>query len=93
MWEAHRRYADVQYVVTGREQLGVAPLEAMSETQPYDPERDVALYEGEGTLVALRPGSVAVLFPQEVHMPATPLGDPAEVRKVVIKVEVTSPGL
>ena len=88
VWEAHLRYADVQFLVHGAERLGYAPLSAMHEVQPYDRSRDCALYEGEGVMMPFRAGMFAVFLPQDVHRPGIAEGAMQEVRKVVVKVRV-----
>ena len=40
-WEAHRRYLDLQFVVSGVERMGVAPTSHMTETD-YQADRDLA---------------------------------------------------
>ena len=35
-WESHRRYVDVQFMVTGEELIYHAPLDQLEVTQPYD---------------------------------------------------------
>ncbi len=35
IWEAHRKYIDVQYIVAGAEQIGYAPLASLTITEPY----------------------------------------------------------
>ena len=46
VWEAHRRYIDIQYVVSGIEIMGYAPISALAVTQPYSAEKDCALFAG-----------------------------------------------
>ncbi len=87
-YEAHRTYADVQYVVSGGEQMGYAPVDTLTETEAYDAERDVAFYTGDGAMLRIPAGSFVVFFPQDGHMPCIADGSPAEVRKVVVKVRV-----
>ena len=86
-YEAHRRYIDIQYIASGRERIRVTNLEGLAELTPYDAERDVAFYrQAPGTDVILGTGDFAILFPHEAHLPMMPVDDPAEVRKVVVKV-------
>lgn len=90
LFEAHRRFIDVQFVVSGSERIGYAPLEVLCEAQPYDDERDVVKLEGQGDLVLLPEGTFAVLWPGDGHMPGIHAGDrAARVRKVVVKVPVS----
>jgi YhcH/YjgK/YiaL family protein len=88
VWEAHRRYADVQFVAAGVERLGYAPLGLLTPTQAYAEDKDCALFAGSGDFFTLRAGAFAVFFPQDAHMPCRAAGAPAPVRKVVIKVAV-----
>jgi biofilm protein TabA len=88
-WEAHRRYADVQYVIEGSERIGYAPLvDGVAVTRPYDAEKDVVFFDVRGDLFALPAGSFAVFMPQDIHAPGLLASDSAavaEVRKVVVK--------
>ena len=88
LWEAHRSYADVQYMVSGLETMGYAPLAGLATTNPYSPEKDCELFDGagEGAFLCARAGSFAIFFPQDAHMPCLASKDPAPVCKVVVKV-------
>lgn len=87
-WEAHFIYADVQYLVTGRERMGVAPLATMKLKEDRSPAQDLAVYDGDGAFLNLEAGQFTVFFPQDAHMPGIADGDPVAVRKVVVKVRV-----
>jgi len=92
VWEAHRRYLDVQYVAEGIERMGYVPLDArLAIKQPYDAGKDVVLFDAWGDLFEVAAGSFAIFAPQDVHAPglvAGPSAVPAEVLKVVIKCQV-----
>jgi YhcH/YjgK/YiaL family protein len=90
-WEAHRLYADIQYVVSGVEQMGVGPLVGLKVVAPYDAEKDVEFYADlpHQQWISVAAGNFAVFLPHDVHMPSLSLdGNLAEVKKVVIKVRV-----
>ncbi len=87
-WEAHRRYADVQYVVSGCERMGYAVIDGMAVEQAYDAETDVGFFTGEGVMLRVAAGVFTVFMPQDVHMPQIACDNPAPVRKVVVKVLV-----
>jgi YhcH/YjgK/YiaL family protein len=86
-WEAHRKHVDVQVVASGEERVGVAPLETLNQ-EPYDDEKDILFARGDGEFVTLVPGRFVVLFPQDAHMPGVAAGDPAAVKKIVVKIAV-----
>lgn len=95
-FEAHRRYIDIQAVLSGREELFWAPLAGLAESRPYSPAEDAAFFAdppGGGTALPLEHGLFVVLFPQDAHKPgcrARPErgGADGTVRKLVIKVRV-----
>jgi len=87
-YEAHKKYIDIQFVVAGSEQMGYAPLGTVEETEPYNAGRDVAFYQGSGSILRVPDGSFVVFFPGDAHMPCIAEGEPAQVRKVVVKVRI-----
>ncbi len=87
-FEAHQRYVDVQYIVEGVEAMGVADVDALSEIEAYDPDKDVAFYDGEGFTIVVPAGSFVIFHPQDAHKPCLMIDAPAHVRKVVVKVAV-----
>ncbi len=87
VWEAHRRYIDVQFLVSGDERMGYAALSQVREREPYDSARDVAFFEPGSEFITIREGMFAIFGPEDVHSPSHhPTGSPAQVRKVVVKV-------
>ncbi len=87
-YEAHRKYADVQYVVSGCERMGYAPLGEVEVMEAYDPEADVVFFTGKGVMLYVPSGTFTVFLPQDVHMPCIADKSPAPVRKVVVKIRI-----
>lgn len=88
--EAHRRYVDIQMLLTGVEKIDCWPMASLTEAIPYDEEKDIAFYDQPataGSSLQLVPGRFAVFFPHDAHMPGlqTTAGA-ARVKKVVIKI-------
>ena len=86
--EAHRKYIDIQCVLTGMEAMGVGALEDMTREVESRPEGDVWFYQGPMDFVTLSPGKFAVLWPGDAHAPGIAVGQPAQCRKCVFKVKV-----
>lgn len=86
-WEAHRKYADIQLVVSGSEQMGWAPVTRL-QAGPYDEGRDFVPLTGEGLFLEMAAGVFMVLMPQDAHMPGMAIEAPSPVRKVVVKVRL-----
>lgn len=90
-FEAHRRYIDLQYIVEGRERMGIARPDGLSVVEPY--VNDIEFYAAEGvdgaTYAVADPQSFFVFFPDDPHRPSIK-ADPADsamVRKVVVKIK------
>ena len=86
-WEAHQRYADLQFVAAGRERMGYGAL-ARFARGTYDPAKDIEFLTGDGDFVLLGAGDFIVLWPGEVHMPGMASDGAGEVTKVVIKIRM-----
>jgi len=87
-FEAHRRYADVQYIAAGAEMIGWAPTDGLEVTTPYDDAKDIGFYAQPAryTPAAVPAGSFAVFYPQDAHMPCCRLDSDEPVHKIVVKV-------
>ncbi len=82
--EFHRKYIDIQYIVTGQERMGYSPLCALGHPGEYDASRDLGFAsDAPQSMLEVRPGMFAVFFPEDAHAPC--LGE-GTVRKVVVKV-------
>ncbi|MBZ0156114.1 MAG: YhcH/YjgK/YiaL family protein [Alphaproteobacteria bacterium] len=89
-FEGHRKYIDIQYLLSGKEEIGWAPVPGLEIASPYSEERDVLFFtESPFTSpLALVPGIFAVFFPEDAHRPGCVLSAPCSVRKIVVKVRV-----
>ena len=85
--ETHRKYIDIQFVIEGRDLIGIAKTgECKSRVGGYDPENDIMFFNDKpGKYIKLKPGEFAVFFPDDAHAPLSGAGT---VRKAVVKVAV-----
>jgi YhcH/YjgK/YiaL family protein len=89
-FEAHRKYIDIQYVISGKEIMNVAPITTIKDVvTPYDETKDI-----EFVTVAKKVNYMAsqdyffIFFPDDVHRPGLKIGVNLPVRKIVIKLKV-----
>lgn len=90
-FEAHRKYIDLQFLASGTELIGWAPLEKLAVTEVYDEGKEAcfgAVPAGAWTPLRLEAGRLAVLGPEDAHAPRLAAGAPAPVVKVVVKILV-----
>lgn len=86
-YETHRRYADIQLVLSGRERMDYHVIDGLEERTPYNPDKDAAFFEPcPGSQLLLEAGDFAVFFPDDAHAPKIAVDGPEPVLKVVIKV-------
>lgn len=86
-WESHRKYIDVQYIVSGKEKMGFTESTKVIVLEEYNEEKDRAIYKGEGNFIIVEEGHFAIFFPSDIHMPSMAINIPREVKKVVVKVK------
>ncbi|USF25985.1 putative protein YhcH [Firmicutes bacterium ASF500] len=87
--EAHKKYIDIQFLISGGELMGVGPLEEMDREVEARPEGDIWFYNGPLSRLLLAGDRFTVLWPGDAHAPGIALdGKPAPCRKCVVKVKV-----
>ncbi|MBW7475436.1 YhcH/YjgK/YiaL family protein [Paenibacillus oenotherae] len=91
--EAHRQYIDIQYLISGEEELiGYARLanwHAIVEDQLAD--NDYALYADTSDEIdlLLKPGMYAVFCPNDLHRPGISRSGSATIKKAVVKIKTS----
>ncbi|UCH13774.1 MAG: YhcH/YjgK/YiaL family protein [Bacteroidales bacterium] len=86
--EAHRKYIDIQYMYSGAELIGVAPLVNQTPVKEYSEEKDCVFFNEETSLVKMTGGMFAIFFPGDLHMPGVKADGPSKVKKIVVKVRI-----
>ena len=91
--EAHRKYIDIQTVISGSEGIGWYPAKGLSIKRAYEEEQDVEFYlspDDPPARVDVTPGFFVALFPHDAHMPQLQVGNhPATIKKAVVKVKTS----
>lgn len=86
--EAHRKFIDIQYIYSGVELIGVAPLVDQIPTIEYDESKDCVFFNEETSFVKMTGGMFAVFFPDDLHMPGVKADSVLKIKKVVVKVRI-----
>ncbi len=86
-YEAHQKFIDLHYTVSGTERIKVADVAALNTLEEYDAVRDIGFYEGaESSCVDVTPGYFLLCFPKDAHKVAMMKDEPAHVKKLVFKI-------
>ncbi len=89
--EAHVKYIDIQFSVSGKEIIGTGVLsDAQKVTEDNLEAKDVIFYDGAANeeLLVMEKGSYAILFPIDLHRPNCCTDNtPTAIKKVVVKIK------
>jgi YhcH/YjgK/YiaL family protein len=86
-WESHKKYIDLQYVISGKVKLGMAQVSNATVTEPYSESRDAANYNVEGKFLTATPKEFFLFFPQDAHRPDIKVEGADSLKKLVIKIK------
>lgn len=89
-YEGHKKYIDIQYVISGKELIGLTPSSDITGMlQEYDEANDIYFCKvGSIKNIPADPGRFFIFFPSDIHRPGLREGDSTLVKKIVVKVKV-----
>ena len=89
VFEAHKKYLDIHYILCGEEKFGYANKESLKIKQPYNAEEDYELLEGETNAILLKKGDFAITYPEDAHIPDLEKACDGKLVRVVAKVRIS----
>jgi len=92
-YESHLATIDLQYTIKGAEGIEVQPVEMLEADGEFLEEKDFQFYHpiGKGRhRVDNITGNFCILFPQDGHMPQLFVNGFTQVKKLVVKIPVSS---
>lgn len=89
-WEAHKKFLDIQIIISGKEKMGYGDVSAMNETVAYNPDKDVFFVDGAGgSYIDVFEGEFVIFDVTDAHAPGLALdGEASQVKKAVVKIPV-----
>lgn len=82
--EIHRKYIDIQFCISGTDDIGWKPTADCAGDEGFDEDKDLGFFTDEvEAWTAVAPGRFAIYFPADAH---APLGCDGPVHKVIVKV-------
>ncbi|MDR2887136.1 MAG: YhcH/YjgK/YiaL family protein [Bacteroidales bacterium] len=89
-FEAHKKYIDIQYIISGIEQIGIASVSKKEEIlMSYDETRDVEFMTvSESSNHEADPCRFFIFFPHNLHRPNIKSGEISQVKKIVMKIKL-----
>lgn len=85
--ESHKKYIDIQYMITGEENIGITTLHGETPTTPYNEEGDFMFYTLPTLpVIQLKKEHFAIFFPDDIHQTMIKIEQSKKLRKAVIKI-------
>lgn len=89
-WENHKKYLDIQIILSGKEKMGKAPYAEATPNVPYNETKDIEFRKASnGKNYVAEPGTFFIFFPSDSHMPNQNADGVVKVKKVVLKLKTS----
>lgn len=88
--ESHRKYVEIQMIISGEEAMDIADVSRLTVKEKYDEEKDVMFWKVPQIMArtTLKTGDCIVLYPENAHRGAITEYETCQVLKIVGKVEI-----
>ncbi len=86
-YEMHRRYIDIQYMITGAEYIYLCDVNNLKLEQTYNQDKDIMFYtnNAQGEKYLISDGQYLIIEADRPHMPCVCVEEPSIVKKAVFK--------
>ncbi len=86
IWEAHRQYLDLHYIISGQELIEISDIRNMFIGE-YEEDKDYVHINGDyDTQILCKSGSLLLLTPEDAHKTAVKVAESDLVKKAVFKI-------
>ncbi len=92
-WEAHKKYIDIHYMISGKEYIGWTKTGDLAQKDSFDEVNDCILAEetkAQPVFLPMHKDDFAIFFPQDLHKPKCRYEETGKVTKIVVKIAVES---
>ena len=87
LFESHKKYIDIQYVIEGEEIIGLSSIDKAKVKEQYNEDKDIAFYDSdERKYLKATPEKFFLFFPDDIHQPSITAGDSIQIKKIVVKI-------
>lgn len=87
-FEVHRKYLDIQILVSGTEYVEYADIKDLTTKVAFDEEKDLELMDGAGCKIQIKPDMFYVLYPSDGHKPCCHEEISTNYKKVLAKIKI-----
>lgn len=90
-FEGHRNYLDIQFIVSGTENMKSAFVDDVKTKIEYNDEKDVEFFEDTHKCADfdVNKNQYAIFLPSDIHKPGlSPKDGKSEIKKVLVKIKL-----
>lgn len=87
-FEAHRKFIDIHYVLSGGEVFGHSDIKKLTVTKKYDNTTDCQFLEGDAKEIVLNEGDFLIAFPEDAHIPSMKSASDKPLIRTVAKIKL-----
>lgn len=88
IWEAHNKYTDVYYIISGKIKVHINYIENMQPIDTYNEAKDVTHYEGQRLHEIILYESMFAMLPTGlVHKSLMSVEDPENIKMLIFKIK------
>ena len=90
-FEGHRKYIDIQYIVSGIENIDVIDISKIKTVTDYNDVKDIEFYENvdNASKAVIGEGEYGIFLPHDIHKPGMAYeNNSVPVKKIVVKVKI-----
>lgn len=89
-FEGHRKYIDIQYIISGIESIEVIDISKATANTEYNDVNDVEFYDDtdKACKCVIESGEFAIFLLNDIHKPGMAFeNNPSPIKKIVVKVK------
>lgn len=87
IFESHKKYIDIQYVIEGEEIIGLTTIDKAKVKEQYKEDKDITFYDSdEMEYLKATPENFFLFFPDDIHQPSITADDSIQIKKIVVKI-------
>ncbi len=91
IWEAHKKYLDLHFIICGTETIGISYLDNM-QIGEFEDDKDYLHISGDADVkITCREGSMILLYPEDAHKTSIRVDNSNRIKKAVFKIRIHKP--
>lgn len=88
LWEAHRQYLDLHFMLRGPEQIDVNFIDNMEQKEFVEKDDFLPLEGEKNSHVVLTEGDFLLCYPKDAHRTAVQVEKPVKIKKAIFKIKI-----